>query len=76
MPGDNSATIASGTDIQFPNNGLIIGSNITRLTASTFNLQAIGTYLVQFQVSINEAGQLCVALNLLKQVYTVVGRAT
>jgi hypothetical protein len=30
MPGNNSATIAPGTDIEFPNNGPIIGTNIIR----------------------------------------------
>ena len=66
MPGDNSTTVAVGTDVEFPNNGPITGSNITRTSASTFNLQAIGSYLIQFQVSVTEAGQLCVALNLAK----------
>ena len=76
MPGDNSATIAVGTDVQFPNNGPITGTNITRLTASTFNLNSIGSYLIQFQVSINEPAQLCVALNLAEVPYTIVGRST
>ena len=76
MPGDNSSTIAPGTDVQFPNTGPITGSNITRLTASTFNLNPIGTYLIQFQVNINEPGQLCVALNLAEVPYTIVGRST
>lgn len=76
MPGDNSAVVAQGTDIQFPNDGPNTGSNIIRTGPSTFNLISIGIYLVQFQVSVTEAGQLCVALNLAEQPYTVVGRAT
>jgi len=76
MPNDNSATIAPGTNIQFPNNGPIVGTNITRLDASTFNLVTPGSYLVQFQVSINEPGQLCILLNSIELSYTVVGRAT
>jgi hypothetical protein len=76
MPGYNSSTVSAGTDVEFPNDGPIVGGNITRTGASTFNLQAIGSYLIQFQVSITEPGQLCVALNLAEQPYTVVGRAT
>jgi len=76
MPGDNSSTVAIGTDVQFPNNGPISGTNIIRLSASTFNLNSIGSYLIQFQVSVNEPGQLCVALNLTEVPYTVVGRAS
>jgi hypothetical protein len=62
--------------VLFPNNGPITGTNITRLTSSTFNLQAIGTYLLEFQISITETGQLCVKINNLEQRYTTVGRAT
>jgi len=76
MPGDNSATVAPGTDVEFPNDGPNTGTAITRAGSSTFNLINIGTYLVQFQVSIDEPGQLCVALNLVEQPYTVVGHAT
>ena len=36
----------------------------------------MGTYLVQFQVSITEAGQLAISLNGEELDYTVVGRAT
>ena len=48
----------------------------TRISASTFNLSAIGTYQVSFDVSINEAGQLILTLNGADLAYTVVGRAT
>jgi len=76
MPPDNAATIAAGAAVLFPQNGSIVGSTITRLTSSTFNLQAIGSYLIQFQVSITESGQLCIKINGLEQLFTIVGRAT
>jgi len=75
MPGDNTATVAAGTAVQFPQNGASNGV-ITRLTASTFNLPNVGVYLVLFQVSITEAGQLEVALGGVGQGSTVAGRAT
>jgi hypothetical protein len=79
MPGDNSAPIAPGTPVNFPQNGPVSGS-ITRLNANTFNLAETGTYEVQFQVSITEAGQLVIALNdglgFLEVPNSVVGRAT
>jgi hypothetical protein len=75
MPGDNAATVAVGTPVQFPQDGPAVGS-ITRLTASTFQLANIGTYEVDFQVSVTEAGQLVVNLNGTEVAYTVVGRAT
>jgi hypothetical protein len=76
MPSDNSGTIAPGSNIEFPNDGPIIGSTISRITASTFNLRDSGSYLIQFQVSIDEAGQLCITMNTIEQPHTVVGRAT
>jgi hypothetical protein len=76
MPGDNAATVAAGTDVQFPQDGPISGAVITRSSASTFNLAAIGTYQVMFQVSVNEPGQLILELNGADLAYTVVGRAT
>jgi hypothetical protein len=76
MPGDNSATVALGTDVQFPNDGPILGTDILRLGPSSFNLAVIGTYHILFQVSVDEPGQLVLSLNNLEQVYTTVGRAT
>ncbi|MDZ4811053.1 MAG: hypothetical protein SGI99_00360 [Pseudomonadota bacterium] len=72
---DNAATVAPGTDVDFPQNGPQSGG-ITRLTADAFNLSAIGTYQVFFQVSITEPGQLLLTLNGADLAYTVVGRAT
>jgi hypothetical protein len=77
MPPDNAATVAVGADVSFPEDGPASGSGlITRLSASSINLSAIGTYQVLFQVSVNEAGQLILTLNGADLSYTVVGRAT
>jgi len=76
MPGDNSSTVAVGSDVQFPNNGPFVGSDIVRTGPSTFNLIAIGTYQILFEVSVNEPGQLVISINNLEQNYTTVGRAT
>src|SRR5579859_5573291 len=77
MPPDNAATVGVGSDVFFTKDGPISsGSAIARTSSSTFNLAAIGTYQVMFQVSVNEPGQLDLALNLAELPYTVVGRAT
>jgi hypothetical protein len=77
MPPDNAATVAAGGDVAFPQDGPSSGSGlIARTTASTFNLAAIGSYHVTFQVSVTEAGQLVLKLNGSELPYTVVGRAT
>lgn len=75
MPPDNAATVAVGADVSFPQDGPGSGS-ITRASASAFNLSAIGTYQVTFQVSVTEAGQLVLTLNGTELANTVVGRAT
>jgi hypothetical protein len=76
MPSDNPATVAPGTDVSFPQDGPTSGSAITRITASSFNLSAIGSYQIMFQVSVSEAGQLVLTLNGANLAYTVAGRAT
>ena len=76
MPGDNAATVGIGTDVSFPQNGPSSSSTITRSGDSAFNLSAVGTYQVMFQVSVNEPGQLNLTLNGDDLAYTVVGRAT
>ena len=76
MPPDNAATVAPGTDVSFPQNGPSSASVITRTGPGTFNLAAIATYQVMFQVSVNEPGQLILTLNGADLAYTVVGRAT
>lgn len=75
MPGDNAATIAAGSPIQFPQNGPTNGI-ITRINTSQFNIPAVGIYLVHWQVSIAEAGQLILQLNGTDVPTSVVGRAT
>ena len=76
MPPDNAATVAPGTDVSFPQDGPNSGSGIARSGPSSFNLAEIGTYLVLFQVSVTEAGQLILTLNGGDLAYTVAGRAT
>ena len=76
MPPDNSATVAPGTDVSFPQDGPNSGSGIARSGPSSFNLAEIGTYQVLFQVSVTEAGQLILTLNGEDLAYTVAGRAT
>ena len=75
MPGDNTATIAAGTAIDFPQNGLTDGY-INRINAYQFSLPDVGIYLVHWQVSISEAAQLAISLNGVEMPYTMVGRAT
>ena len=76
MPPDNSATVAPGTDVSFPQDGPNSGTGIARSGPSSFTLGNIGTYQVLFQVSVTEAGQLILTLNGEDLAYTVVGRAT
>ena len=54
MPPDNAATVAPGTDVSFPQDGPNSGTDISRTSASSFNLAPIGTYQLLFQVSVNE----------------------
>ena len=75
MPGDNAATVAPGTAVEFPNTEIATGG-ITRASPSTFVLPAIGSYQVLFQVSLSPAGQLMLQLNGADLPNTVVGRAT
>jgi len=75
MPGDNTATIAAGSPVEFPQNGPTNGI-ITRINASQFNIPAVGIYWVRWQVSIAEAGQLILQLNGSDIARSVVGRAT
>ncbi len=76
MPPDNSATVAPGTDVSFPQDGPNSNTGITRIGVDSFNLADIGTYQIQFQVSVTEAGQLLLSLNGADLAYTVVGKAT
>ena len=62
--------------MDFPQDGPQVGSASARLSLSSFALSDVGTYEVEFQVSVDEAGQLELALNGVALPYTVVGRAT
>lgn len=74
MPGDNSATVAAGAAVQFPNNGP--QSGIVGAAPDGITLPAIGDYWVSFQVSVAEAGQLQLELAGTALADTVAGRAT
>jgi hypothetical protein len=76
MPPDNAATVAPGASVSFPQDGPTSSTTITRTGSSTFNLSAIGTYLVSFNVPVDEPGQLTLTLNGTDLAYTVTGRAT
>ena len=78
MPGDNADTVAAGTAVDFPQDGP--SSLINRASASEFILPDIGTYEINWQVSVTEAGQLVLWLDsgagAIQLDETVVGRAT
>lgn len=74
MPDDNPDAIAPAADVSFPRDGPSSGTNITRMSASSFKLGPIGTYQVLFQVPVTQSGQLVVTLSNFELTYTVVGR--
>jgi len=74
MPPDNTATIAAGAPILFPQDGP--ASGIARLNTSEITLPNIGIYEVTWQASVTEPGQLVLGLNGIEVASTVVGRAT
>ncbi|MEO7255871.1 MAG: hypothetical protein ABIZ83_16685 [Casimicrobium sp.] len=74
MPADNPATVPLGGAVNFPQNGSTSGA-ITRSSADSFLLPAIGTYQIMFQVSAIESGQLAISINGITIASTVVGRA-
>ncbi len=74
MPPDNAETIAACEDVQFPQDGPNSGTGITRQSGEAFILADVGTYLVQFQVTAGEGGQLILTLNGTDLPYTVAGR--
>jgi hypothetical protein len=76
MPPDNPASVAPGTAVSFPRAGAASGTDIVQANATTFTLAAAGIYLVTFQVSVTEAGQLALAQNGVELAQSVVGRAT
>jgi Collagen triple helix repeat (20 copies) len=76
MPPDNQTTVATGANVSFPEDGPTSGTTITRTNATSFNLAAVGTYLVSFNLPVTEAGQLVITLNGVALAYTVTGRAS
>lgn len=78
MPLDNPLPVAPGFPVEFPENGPNNGT-ITRLGPSSFSLPTVGSYLVEFQVSVDSApppSQLMLSLNGVPIASTVVGRDT
>jgi hypothetical protein len=79
MSPDNGATVAAGAPVLFPRTGPTAGG-IVRLDSSEFVLTRVGTYSVDFSVSVTEPGQLVIALDsgggMVELPYTVYGRAT
>lgn len=73
MPTDNGTPISAGEDVAFPRNGVIANTNIGRINDSTFLLSAVGTYLVMWNATVTEAGQLVLTANDAELAYTVVG---
>jgi len=45
MPPNNSATVAPGVDVSFPQDGTT-STGITRVSNSSFNISEIGTYFI------------------------------
>jgi hypothetical protein len=76
MPGDNIATVAPGTSVEFPQNGPTTSTGTVRVTPSAFVLATAGVYRVTFQAPVSEAGQLVLALDAIELAYTVTGRST
>ena len=74
IPPDNAEPILPGADVSFPQNGPILNTNIGRIGTSSFYLGEVGTYLILFQVSVTEPGQLILTLNGQDLEYTVAGR--
>jgi hypothetical protein len=62
--------------VEFPNDGATSAIDISRVSPTTFNLESVGTYVVMYQASIDEAGQLAIALNGVQIPHSVAGRAT
>ena len=63
-----------GEGVDFPDVSVNVGGNIVQNSSTSFQLSAIGTYLIQFQVCVASPGQLCISLNGVEQLTTVVGQ--
>ena len=73
MPTDNATAIVPGADVAFPENGVIVNTNIGRVSDTDFLLSAAGTYLIMWNATLTEAGQLVLTLNDTELAYTTVG---
>lgn len=56
MPPDNSATVAPGANVEFPQEGVTNSTIIARTGSDTFTLSEVGSYLVIFQVGVTVVG--------------------
>lgn len=78
MPVNNPLPVPPGLPVEFPQDGPNNGT-IKRLSASSFSLPAVGSYLVEFQVSVDAApppSQLMLSLNGVPIADSVVGEDT
>lgn len=76
-PADYGATIALGASMDFPSAGPVGGTSlIARTGPGDFELSDVGTYDVSWSTSIDEPGQLQLALNAVIIPYSTAGRAT
>ena len=71
MPPDNAAAIPLGGDVAFPRPAVQGGTDIARISDTSFNLATTGTYLVSFTATPNEAGRLILTLNGTEIPYTL-----
>jgi hypothetical protein len=73
MPDDNATPITPGGAVDFPENGFISDTGITRIDTDAFALISAGVYLVEFTVPLSAAGDLVLTLNGTELAYTVTG---
>lgn len=76
MPEENATTVAPGTAVDFPQDGVTNGTSISGITADSFYLADICKYQMFFQVCVTETAQLQLTLNGVALDYTTVGRVT
>lgn len=60
---NNPDTVPPEGMIAFPLDGSVSNTDITRLTEYSFNLAAVGAYLVTFHINVASASQIALALN-------------
>ena len=71
MPPDNAAPIALGGDVAFPRTAATGGTDITRISDTSFGLATPGSYLVSFNATPNQAGRLILTLDGTELPYTL-----